>query len=228
VTHPPGAENIQKECWNVKKHLFSYLAGVLTAMLVVGAVGTAAATVGSKTASLDYNNISVTLDGQSVALVDANGDAVEPFAIEGTTYLPVRAVASALGLNVNWNGATSTVELATKNGNPIDTPAPTPTPTPAPTPAPTPTPTPAPTPTPTPAPASSGNQGGSSGNSGWNTHTYDRAHWPSGKFLGSIDSDKYHRGNCRAARRIVPENELWFESESDARSAGYSRCGICW
>lgn len=121
----------------MRKQLFTYLSGVLTALLMVGLIGTAAATVGSKTATLDYNNISVTLDGQPVALVDANGNAVEPFAIAGTTYLPVRAVASALGLNVNWNSATSTVELATKDAaqgqNPVN--APTPPTTPAPTPA---------------------------------------------------------------------------------------------
>jgi len=105
-----------------------FLCGILTALLLVGAVGTAAATVGSKTATLDYNNISVALDGKPVALADANGNAVEPFAIAGTTYLPVRAVASALGLNVNWNSATSTVELATQGATQVETPVVTPAP----------------------------------------------------------------------------------------------------
>lgn len=36
---------------------------------------------------------------------------MEPFILDGTTYLPVRAVAGALGLGVGWDDATSTVTL---------------------------------------------------------------------------------------------------------------------
>ena len=54
--------------------------------------------------------------------MDANGNYVEPFIIDGTTYLPVRGIASALGLNVGWDGATKTVLLTT----PESTPGPTP------------------------------------------------------------------------------------------------------
>lgn len=72
---------------------------------------TAFATVGSRTAELFYNNIKIMINGKDVVPTDANGNAVEPFTIEGTTYLPVRAVASALGMNVGWDAATSTVTL---------------------------------------------------------------------------------------------------------------------
>lgn len=89
----------------------SFVAGVLVTLLLVGSIGTAAATVGKKTAELNYNNIKVTLDGNAVNLVDANGNPVEPFTINGTTYLPVRAVAGAFGLEVEWDGATQTVIL---------------------------------------------------------------------------------------------------------------------
>lgn len=91
----------------------SFASGVVATVLAVGLMGTAAATVGTKTVNIDYNNIKVTLDGKQVALVDANGSTVEPFAISGTTYLPVRAVSSALGLGVGWDSATSTVTLTT-------------------------------------------------------------------------------------------------------------------
>lgn len=69
------------------------------------------ATVGSRTAELFYNNIKILLNGKEITPTDANGNAVEPFTIDGTTYLPVRAVATALGMNVGWDGATSTVTL---------------------------------------------------------------------------------------------------------------------
>lgn len=89
----------------------SFISGCLVTAVAVGLIGTAAATVGQKTLKADYNNIKVTLDGQQVNLVDANGKAVEPFAIDGTTYLPIRAVASALGLDVAWDGTTNTAVL---------------------------------------------------------------------------------------------------------------------
>lgn len=97
----------------MKGNFRSFVAGCVMTAALVGIVGTAGATVGRKTVEVDYNNIKVTMDGQAVALVDANGSTVEPFAIAGTTYLPVRAVSDALGLEVGWDAATSTVTLAT-------------------------------------------------------------------------------------------------------------------
>lgn len=97
----------------MKKQGKGFLAGILVTILALGLIGTAAATVGRYTVDADYSDIKVTLDGNAVTLVDANGAAVEPFAINGTTYLPVRAVANALGLEVGWDAATSTVQLTT-------------------------------------------------------------------------------------------------------------------
>lgn len=55
-----------------------------------------------------------------------------------------------------------------------------------------------------------------------------RGNWVDGSYLGSIESDKYHDHECRAAKKILPENEIWFASEDEAKASGYSRCGICW
>ncbi len=98
----------------MKKQLKGFVSGVLATVLVLGLIGTAVATVGRKTVEVDYNDIKVTMNGSAVNLVDANGAPVEPFAINGTTYLPVRAVSSALGLNVDWNNETKTVILSTE------------------------------------------------------------------------------------------------------------------
>lgn len=70
-----------------------------------------------------YTGTKVTLDGQTVPLKDADGKTVEPFAVDGTTYLPIRAVANALGLDVGWDQATKTVKLKTKT-EPVPTPEP--------------------------------------------------------------------------------------------------------
>ena len=79
-------------------------------LLLTVAIGVSAST-GDVIAKLSYNNIRVTLDDSPVELRDSNGESVEPFIIDGTTYLPVRAVAEALGLDVDWDGTTNTVVL---------------------------------------------------------------------------------------------------------------------
>lgn len=49
----------------------------------------------------------------------------------------------------------------------------------------------------------------------------------SGTYVGSVESDKYHVPGCRHAKKILPENEIWFDSAADAQNAGYSPCGVC-
>lgn len=71
------------------------------------------ATIGSRLAELCYDNIKIKLDGKEIIPKDANGNVVEPFTIDGTTYLPVRGISSSLGLEVGWNEQTKTVELNT-------------------------------------------------------------------------------------------------------------------
>lgn len=88
----------------------SFFAGMLTSFLLLGLCGTAFAAY-QKQATLDYPGIRITLDGEEITPKDGAGNTVEPFTIDGTTYLPVRAVANALGLGVDWDGATKTVIL---------------------------------------------------------------------------------------------------------------------
>ncbi|MCL1859872.1 MAG: copper amine oxidase N-terminal domain-containing protein [Oscillospiraceae bacterium] len=76
-----------------------------------------------KTVSISYNDIKITLNGKQITPKDANGNAVDPFILNGSTYLPVRAVGEALGLEVDWDGKTNTVIL---NDKKAVTPAPPP------------------------------------------------------------------------------------------------------
>lgn len=80
-------------------------------VLAMAVSTTVFATVGTRTAELLYDNIKIMLNGKEIVPTDANGNAVEPFIIDGTTYLPVRGVASALGMNVGWDDGTKTVAL---------------------------------------------------------------------------------------------------------------------
>lgn len=91
----------------------SFFAGMLTMSLIICMAGTALATTGKVTKELEYRNIQVSLDGEKLDLKDAKGNPVEPFMFEGTNYLPVRALAESLGLNVAWDGSTNTVVLTT-------------------------------------------------------------------------------------------------------------------
>lgn len=83
----------------------------LALVLVFALASTVSAVTNTIQANLTYRDIKITLNGAAVDSKDANGKSVEPFIMDGTTYLPVRAVAEALGLNVKWDSATSTVAL---------------------------------------------------------------------------------------------------------------------
>lgn len=82
---------------------------ILCLLLAPGASASAAS--GTEEVTVRYRGIRIEVDGETLNPCDANGNSTEPFIYNGSTYLPVRAVASALGLNVAWDEATSTVTL---------------------------------------------------------------------------------------------------------------------
>lgn len=92
----------------MKKRIIAF---TLALVLMFSLAVTVSAIADTVQAQLTYRNIKITMDGETVNSKDANGKSVEPFIIDGTTYLPVRAVAEALGLDVGWNASTNTVSL---------------------------------------------------------------------------------------------------------------------
>ena len=86
---------------------------VITCLLVVAllSVSVWAVTDTVKNLEAHYTGISLVVNGVQVTPKDANGKVVDPFIVDGTTYLPVRAVASALGEEVSWEGSTRTVYI---------------------------------------------------------------------------------------------------------------------
>lgn len=56
-----------------------------------------------------YSDIKVVIDGKQIEPKNSNGETVEPFLYEGTTYLPVRAISEGLGKQVSWDQNTKTV-----------------------------------------------------------------------------------------------------------------------
>lgn len=61
-----------------------------------------------------YADIKIKLNGQEIIARDESGTIVEPFIVNGTTYLPVRAIANALNLDVSFDSTTNTVLLNSK------------------------------------------------------------------------------------------------------------------
>lgn len=94
---------------------------VLTVVLALGLCAFAAlpasAESGTREAEIAYRCIKIVIDGQEICPRDAAGNEVEPFILDGTTYLPVRAVADALGLEVFWRSSDSTVLLYKTKGS---------------------------------------------------------------------------------------------------------------
>jgi len=48
-----------------------------------------------------------------------------------------------------------------------------------------------------------------------------------GLLVASRNSTKYHFPWCSGAQRISEQNKIWFESEEEARAAGYEPAGNC-
>jgi len=99
-----------------KLQILGYMAisAIITLILTL-AVPAIAASV-EKQMTVYYNDIKIYVDGELITPKDPNGNIVDPFVSEGTTYLPVRAVAEALGKTVFWEGATQSVYIGTRPG----------------------------------------------------------------------------------------------------------------
>jgi len=92
-----------------KTHKFGYMAvGMVVAALIMVSVPALASTARRNVSGLQ-GGVSVVVDGQRLNLSAAD----EPVVIDGRTFLPVRALADATGLGIGWDGATSTVSIAT-------------------------------------------------------------------------------------------------------------------
>lgn len=106
----------------MKKNWKGILTGGTILALLAGTLAVPTlAKVGSQTARLDYHNMKITLDGKEIQLTDSRGNSVEPFTIDGTTYLPVASLSRMLGLDVEWDGPNNTVILTTDQY--VDVPA---------------------------------------------------------------------------------------------------------
>ena len=94
------------------------IAALTLALALSLALPAAAAGNGAKSVKITYRAIRVVVDGDCIVPIDATGTRVEPFILNGATYMPLAATANALGLKVTWDGPTKTVGLA--DGGTVD------------------------------------------------------------------------------------------------------------
>lgn len=95
----------------MKQSIKAIVACITAASVTYGVIAMARSS--QETIQAEYQNIQLVVDGVIIDPKDANGNSVEPFIYNGTTYLPVRAVGSAFDKDVMWEGTTSTVQLYT-------------------------------------------------------------------------------------------------------------------
>ena len=96
------------------------MAVVVASSIILGSVLTISAdTLITKVQAEVNKGISVTYNGQVAPLKDANGNAVYAMSYNGSTYLPVRAVAGIFGEDVAWDNATQTVILGKVEKQPV-------------------------------------------------------------------------------------------------------------
>lgn len=94
------------------------LTALVLSLAMVGALTLVAGAANGLQEIKAYLNsgITIKLDGEPQIFKDAGGTRVYPISYNGTTYLPLRAVAGLVGLDVEWDQATQTVLLGKAPG----------------------------------------------------------------------------------------------------------------
>ena len=88
----------------MQKRIFTW---ILVIGIVLGLGASAAASTGSQQIEVQYRDISIVVDGKTVATE------VEPFLYQDRTFVPLRAVAEALGKEVTWDQEKGQVIIGT-------------------------------------------------------------------------------------------------------------------
>lgn len=100
---------------NYKVKVLYFLSGVLVTALIFTTSTPALAAMIRKTIEV-YTGVNIYIDDVKLNPTDAQGNPVEVFVYNGTTYLPVRAVSEALNKNIQWDGTTQSVFIG-KHGS---------------------------------------------------------------------------------------------------------------
>lgn len=92
-----------------------FLTGAMVMVLIASLAFPAGAELASKTIQV-FTGAEIYVDGIKMEPTDANGNPVETFVYNGTTYVPLRAVSQSLGKAVNYDGANQRVYIGERPG----------------------------------------------------------------------------------------------------------------
>lgn len=92
-----------------KKMVIAFV--VMLSILILPAAQYSHASVLKKTVDAWYRDIKIVANGTQVQMP------LEPFIMNDSTYVPVRAISEILGKNVAWDGATSSITITDKPGS---------------------------------------------------------------------------------------------------------------
>lgn len=100
----------------MKGQFKGFVVGLLIGAFVLSGIAVVA-TDGLRTLeNVKVGGIRIVIDNKEFTCTDANGAVVEPMIHNGTTYIPVRAVSTAFGKAVYWDGDESTIYLGKMDG----------------------------------------------------------------------------------------------------------------
>ena len=101
----------------LKEKMKGFLIGAITTAVLVCGYSAFSETI-DKVLTATFKDIKIIINGYELTPTDVNGNPVEPFVIDGTTYLPVRAISEAVGYDVDWDYDTNTVILSSYTDDP--------------------------------------------------------------------------------------------------------------
>lgn len=83
----------------------------LCALALAAGSSVATSAIVTKNLQAQYMGITLQVNGQTVTPTDGKGNPVEPFAVDGTIYVPIRTLGEVLGKPAQWDGEKRTVTI---------------------------------------------------------------------------------------------------------------------
>ena len=100
------------------KAKFAKAVSIFGIVVIAGLTTVGATTVYKSVSATLRPDIMVKLNNEVLDLKDANGDVITPMLINGSTYLPIRAIADITGFQVDWDKETQTIYI--EGSRPLD------------------------------------------------------------------------------------------------------------
>lgn len=99
----------------MKKLLKGYILGILTMALLIPSMAVIANN--TRDISATFRNIRIFVDGEEFVPRDAHGNHVEPFLVDGSVFMSLRAASEIAGLVPSWDGENAFVHLNSEHGH---------------------------------------------------------------------------------------------------------------